>query len=208
MSENHVRICVVALVLSFAMRSQAQSTSLGQPAGNPAGKISASGSQTVAATVPRVTNFSGVLKDAAGTPQTGIVGITFSLYEEQEGGSPLWSEIQNVQLDEQGRYTVQLGYMQADGLPLDLFTTGKARWLGVQPQLSGIAEQPRVLLVGVPYALKAADADTLGGQPASAFLHVPVLGGRAMPLLRPPCGVRRCKLARSAPRSPAVLAAA
>jgi hypothetical protein len=33
-----------------------------------------------------------------------------------------------------------------------------------------VGEQPRVLLVGVPYAFKAADADTLGGKPLSAFL--------------------------------------
>ncbi len=36
----------------------------------------------------------------------------------------------------------------------------------------GPPEQPRVLLVAVPYALKAVDADTLGGKPASAFLSV------------------------------------
>ncbi len=30
-------------------------------------------------------------------------------------------------------------------------------------------EQPRVLLVAVPYALKASDSDTLGGKPASAY---------------------------------------
>ncbi|MBV9764395.1 MAG: tail fiber domain-containing protein, partial [Acidobacteriaceae bacterium] len=33
-------------------------------------------------------------------------------------------------------------------------------------------DQPRVLLVSVPYALKAADADTLGGKPASAYVTV------------------------------------
>ena len=54
-------------------------------------------------------------------------------------------------------------------MPLELFTSGKALWLGVQPQLSGAAELPRVLLVAVPYALKAADSDTLGGKPASAY---------------------------------------
>src|SRR5262249_2674803 len=59
---------------------------------------------------------------------------------------------------------------QPQGLPLDLFATGQARWLGVQPALPGVGEQPRVLLVGVPYALKAADADTLSGKPASAFV--------------------------------------
>ena len=41
-------------------------------------------------------------------------------------------------------------------------------WLGVEGQ--DIQETPRVLLVSVPYALKAADAETLGGLPASAFV--------------------------------------
>ncbi len=121
--------------------------------------------------VPRVTYFSGAVKDATGAPGTGTVGITFSLYEEPQGGAPLWTEIQNVPLDDQGRYTVLLGSMQPEGLPQDLFSSGKARWLGVTPQLPDAAEQPRILLVGVPYALKAADADTLGGLPASAFLQ-------------------------------------
>jgi hypothetical protein len=75
-----------------------------------------------------------------------------------------------VQLDGTGHYTVLVGATSPSGLPLDLFTTGAARWLGVQPGLSGVGEQPRVLLVGMPYALKAADADTLGGKPASAFV--------------------------------------
>jgi hypothetical protein len=60
-------------------------------------------------------------------------------------------------------------------LPLDLFTSGEARWLGVR--INGGEEQPRVLLLSVPYALKAADAETIGGLPASAFvLAAPVPG--------------------------------
>jgi trimeric autotransporter adhesin len=54
-----------------------------------------------------------------------------------------------------------------NGIPIDLFATGEARWLEVQ--VAGEAPQPRVLLVSVPYALKAADAATLGGLPPSAF---------------------------------------
>jgi len=121
--------------------------------------------------VPRVTYFNGIVTDAAGKPQTGTIGVIFSLYEEQQGGAALWSETQNVALDEQGRYSVLLGSAQPAGLPPDLFASGKARWLGVAPQGAGFAEQARVLLAGVPYALKAADADTLGGLPASAFLQ-------------------------------------
>src|SRR5215469_6526547 len=119
--------------------------------------------------VPRLVSFSGAIKDAAGNPVTGAAEVTFSLYNFQEGGSPLWVETQKLQLDEQGHYTVLLGATQPEGLPLDLFTSGQAQWLGVQPELPGAPDQPRVLLVGMPYALKAADADTLGGLPASAF---------------------------------------
>jgi hypothetical protein len=57
-----------------------------------------------------------------------------------------------------------------DGLPLDLFSSGDARWLGRRFERTGEPEQARVLLTSVPYALKASDADTLGGRPPSAYL--------------------------------------
>src|SRR5450755_160730 len=121
-----------------------------------------------ATTVPRLVRFSGTARDLNGTPQSGVVGITFSLYGEQTGGSPLWLETQNVQADANGHYTVLLGTTKAEGLPAELFTSEQARWVGVQ--ISGQAEQPRVLLVSAPYALKAGDAETVGGLPASAFV--------------------------------------
>jgi len=43
--------------------------------------------------------------------------------------------------------------------------------------LPGEVEQARVLLVSVPYALKASDADTVGGMPASAFVLAPTGSG-------------------------------
>jgi hypothetical protein len=120
--------------------------------------------------VPRLVKFAGMLKDELGKPRTGVVGVTFSVYKEQGGGAALWVETQNVELDEQGHYTALLGTTQNEGLPLQLFASGEPRWLAVRVNLSGEVEQPRVLLVSVPYALKAADADTLGGMPASAFV--------------------------------------
>ncbi|HEV2175978.1 MAG TPA: DUF11 domain-containing protein [Terriglobia bacterium] len=120
--------------------------------------------------VPRLIQFSGVVKDATGKVVAGNATLTFSLYQFPEGGAPLWIETQAVQADAQGHYTVMLGAGTPQGLPLDLFTSGQAKWLGVTPQLPGVGELPRVLLVGVPYALKAADADTLGGKPASAYV--------------------------------------
>ena len=167
MTNERVSVWVAAVCLLATVNLRAQSGS----GGNASSGVSAS-------VVPRLIQFSGAINpqiaqskdnESAKNPLPTAVGVTFSLYELQEGGSPLWSESQNVQVDEQGHYTVLLGATQADGLPLDLFVSGKALWLGVQPQLPGAVEQPRVLLVAVPYALKAADADTLGGLPASAY---------------------------------------
>jgi hypothetical protein len=119
--------------------------------------------------VPRLIKFSGVAKDESGKPVTGAVGITFLLYKDEQGGSPLWVETQTVRADETGHYTAMLGSVSTDGVPLSLFSSAEAHWISMQ--ISGQREQPRVLLLSVPYALKAADAETLGGLPASAFMH-------------------------------------
>jgi hypothetical protein len=118
--------------------------------------------------VPRVVNYSGILADLNGKPLTQITGVTFFLYTAQQGGAPLWVETQNVHPDKNGHYTVMLGSTTSEGLPEEVFVSGEARWLGVQVQ--GQEEQPRVLLVSVPYALKAHDAETIGGLPPSAFM--------------------------------------
>jgi hypothetical protein len=124
-------------------------------------------SSSAAKALPRLVRFNGTAKDLNGTPLTGVAGITFALYSEQNGGAPLWMETQNIQADANGHYTAILGATKPDGLPTDLFTSEQARWVGVQ--ISGQTEQARVLLVSAPYALKAGDAETVGGLPPSAF---------------------------------------
>ena len=89
-------------------------------------------------------------------PLTGVQGITFALYKDQQDGAALWLETQNVTEDEQGRFAALLGATQPEGLPLDLFTSGQAHFLGVQA--AGQDEQPRILLASVPYALATANA--------------------------------------------------
>jgi len=120
------------------------------------------------APVPRVVKFSGVLTDAEGKTMSGVAGITFSIYKEPQGGAALWMETQNVTLDATGHYHALLGATKPDGLPVELFASGEARWIGVQ--VEGQSEHTRVLLFSVPYALKAADAETIGGLPPSAFV--------------------------------------
>ena len=79
----------------------------------------------VNATVPPLIRVSGTLPNMQGT-----VGVNFALYAEQTGGAPLWMESQNVTPDEKGRFTIYLGANHAGGVPLDLFASGEARWLG------------------------------------------------------------------------------
>jgi hypothetical protein len=129
-----------------------------------------SAQQTQTTAVPNLIRYGGTLKDAQGTASLAstTVGVTFAIYKQQDGGAPVWMETQNVTTDASGNYTVLLGSTTATGLPGDLFSQQEQRWLGVQVQ--GQVEQARVLLVSVPYAFNAHDAETLGGLPASAFV--------------------------------------
>jgi Chaperone of endosialidase len=152
MKQVPVGMVVVVLLLCLSFFSQAQQTVV----------------TNADVVVPPLVNFSGVLTDVNGKPLTGVVGVTFYLYKEEQGGAPLWMETQNVTPNKAGRYTVMLGSTSSQGLPADLFASGEARWLAVQAQ--GQPEQPRVMLLSVPYALKAVDAQTIGGLPPSAFV--------------------------------------
>src|SRR5579885_2467143 len=118
--------------------------------------------------VPRLIHFTGIIKNLDGSAHTGSSVLKFTLYDREQDGAALWTESQTLSLDEEGHYSVLLGSVNA--LPLGLFASGKSLWLQVELVGQSATEQPRVLMVSVPYALKAADADTLGGKPASAYI--------------------------------------
>jgi hypothetical protein len=130
--------------------------------------VSAQTDTNIQKQIPHYIRFSGVIQSKAGA---SVAGVTFALYKDQQGGAPLWVETQNVQTDQAGHYSVLLGSTKGEGLPADVFLSNDAQWLGIKPE--GGDELPRVLLVSVPYALKAGDAETLGGRPLSAFLLAP-----------------------------------
>ena len=149
---------LMAAISSVAHLSFAQTAAL-----KPATPIAASAPTAVPALIP----YSGAVIAGDGRTFAAEAGVTFQIYKDEVGGEALWTETQTVAIDSTGHYKVQLGAANPNGLPTDLFASGEARWLEVQ--VAGEATQPRVLLVSVPYALKAADATTLGGLPASAF---------------------------------------
>jgi hypothetical protein len=154
------------LSIAFAAGANGQIASVPTP-------IAASAPTLVPALVP----YAGVALSADGKPLAGDASATFLLFKEEHGGEPLWIESQTVTIDGTGHYQVKLGASSSNGLPLDTFASGEVRWLEVQ--IAGQTIGPRTLLTSVPYAMKAADAATLGGLPASAFVLASQVSGSA-----------------------------
>lgn len=112
---------------------------------------------------PRMIRVSGKLTDR---PNRVRAAATFriGIYKEQIGGIPLWAETQNVDVDATGAYSLVLGASTNAGIPAELFIDSDPRWVGMQ--VNEEEEQPRIMMVSVPYAL---NSEMLGGLPASAY---------------------------------------
>jgi hypothetical protein len=149
---------------------------------SPMGVLGLSAQTTPSVSVPRFINVTGVYQPADGQPPPASTVVTLLIYADQQGGTPIWQETQNVVLDKSGRYSLLLGAAQPEGIPLDVFTSGDAQWLALHFAGVGEVESTRTRITSVPYALRSADADTLGGRPASAYVLAPnVTSGRDNP---------------------------
>src|SRR6476646_1734531 len=95
----------------------------------------------------------------------GALSVTFSIYPDQQSATTLWTETQVVQVTAE-KYSVMLGSTSATGLPSEIFSADQSHWLGVQVN----GTEKRFLLVSVPYAMKAVNADQLGGLPFSEYV--------------------------------------
>jgi len=118
--------------------------------------------------VPTLIPYSGMAIGREGEPLPGETAITFLIFKEEQGGEPVWMETQTVSVDGSGHYQVQLGAGSPGGMPTTTFASGEGRWLEVQ--IGGQQAKPRVLLASVPYAMKSAEAETLGGLTAQSFV--------------------------------------
>jgi hypothetical protein len=106
-------------------------------------------SGTRAALPDRIT-FQGVLQQD-NEPFTGNAHLAFALYAEASGGSPLWSQDYGQTLVTNGLYSVALG-------PFSSLSFDRPYWLEVE--VNGSPLSPRYPLLSVPYALRAAVADS------------------------------------------------
>jgi len=151
-----------ALILSFAVFQASLVPALAQTSPTP---------MPVTASTPRVIRLEGGVAVDAASPGS-VEAMTLAIYASSSDATPLWQETQQVAIDAGGRYVVYLGATVPDGLPVDVLSGSEVRWLGVRVERPGATEQPRTPLTSVPYAVRAAAADTLGGLPPSAFVRV------------------------------------
>ncbi|MFZ5891380.1 MAG: hypothetical protein ACOY0T_10040 [Myxococcota bacterium] len=103
--------------------------------------------------VPSLFTQQGRLFDGAGAPLSGPVIFRFSVYDTPTGGTPLWSEVQPITLED-GYFSSVLGSVTP--IPLTVFE-GKQKYLGVTVG-NDTEMAPRQPLVSVPYALVSNNA--------------------------------------------------
>lgn len=108
--------------------------------------------------VPPLIQYQGLLTDTLGVPVSGSFDVTFSLHSGPTGGDSLWGEVHPAVVLDGGVFSVLLGgATPVEGMPTLLFDGGDL-WL--QTKLGTTAPFPRVRIVSVGYAFRAAEADT------------------------------------------------
>ncbi len=110
------------------------------------------------AAVPQKINYQAVLLDEVGDPVTDPVNLTFSIYDQETGGSPLWTQTLNgVQPDANGQFSVILGE-DMNWITHDVLTGGQL-WLGIQVQGDAEEMSPRTEMVSAAYSFRVNTVD-------------------------------------------------
>jgi hypothetical protein len=129
------------------------------------------------------------------------VHVRISIYEAKDATDPLWFEEQFVTPDESGACTLSVGATVENGVPAELFTSGRARWIGVAAD--GEAEGPRTMIVTVPYAAKARDAQTIAGHTVAEIVRSKEFKEALRSVLTDGLDPQQLLFAPAAPASPA-----
>ena len=115
--------------------------------------------------VPSTLSFSARLADdKSGDPVKGAHRLSFAMYTQEAGGNAVWTEARDVSIEDDGLVFADLGSVTAFGASL---FDGKKLWLEVK--VDDVAMEPRVSIDSVPYAIHAADSETVGGQDPAVF---------------------------------------
>ena len=125
------------------------------------------------AAVPHLVNYQGRLTDSLDAPLDGSYNITFSLYTAASGGSPIWTEAQQVSVSD-GLFQVTFGSDAGNPLEQTDFDLAQV-WLGIA--ITGNPEfSPRTRFMSVPYAYQAEVAQTALSTGGSGWILAGNLG--------------------------------
>jgi len=113
------------------------------------------GLQDTLAQLPKTINYQAKLVDEANQPLNRNVTITFSIYDQESGGNPLWVEPQDVTAVN-GYVNVYLG--EFNPMNLDF---SKQYWLEIQVG-AGNPYSPRTKLSTSPYSISSSFAKEAG----------------------------------------------
>lgn len=111
------------------------------------------------AEVPALINYQGLLTDINGNVVSGSKTVSISIHDAATDGTQLYTENIGSVTVQNGIYSFQFGSGPTFASTL---STGAQHWL--QVTLDGIAQTPRERLVSVPFAMRAAQADSLTPQ--------------------------------------------
>lgn len=107
---------------------------------------------------PRLINYQGVITDTSGQPLDGTHDLIFRIYPDSiPGTDPLWEEAHSGVTVADGLFNVILGGLEP--ISPDLFAAHE-RWMGIQVDASAELS-PRMRMTSVPWALRAAIADSV-----------------------------------------------
>ncbi|MBN2541801.1 hypothetical protein JXI42_02960 [bacterium] len=113
----------------------------------------------VIAQIPEIIHYQGKLSDDSGAPLTGSHTLTFKFYTVETGGTPIWTETQDVNLDSLGLYDALLGSVTSFESASADFST--SYWISVS--VDGSPEMPRQKLGASPYSFHSKCADRISG---------------------------------------------
>lgn len=114
------------------------------------------------ATVPHLINYQGRLTDSSGVPLNGTYELTFRIYDAESAGNLLWQETHSAVLIQKGIFSIMLGSVTSMDLPFD-----KAYFLEIK--VGNEVMSPRQRITSAGYAIKAEEAEKLGGKQPSDY---------------------------------------
>lgn len=107
------------------------------------------------ASTPSLIGVTGAISSSGGAAPDGAYDLTFALYKDQSGGTPLWFEGPLTIGVKNGMFSVNLGVTKV--LPPAVMAT--ATWVGVA--IAQEPELPRKQLTSVPFSVRTLVAESL-----------------------------------------------